>query len=201
VDDYGKLNVNAAITLNYSYQDTTAFTVETDFVGSIGGIYEVTPTSVGDGEIGIVRMTADRHLFTKPTNTETDPLFVQVVDEAASGNEIHYYNTDLAIAKNSAGDVTYGPVAVSTLFLLRRVTATASGATKATVSWGVAAGAGVLTNTVEVQFTSSANLVSTFVFTPAVEIPAGSSARVTIRNDSNGAMDVYATIHGNAVPV
>lgn len=61
VDADGALYVNASIVVPYSYIDDTAFGVATDEVAAIGCLAnESSPDSVGEGEIGIPRMTLDR---------------------------------------------------------------------------------------------------------------------------------------------
>jgi hypothetical protein len=221
VDSTGALWVNDGGTSPADvHVDDSAFAVGTDSVGASGYLAdETTPDSVDEGDVGIARMTLDRkQLFVGvdsttdsqrwtidsngelavnlPSNTETNPIFVQSVDTAVSASEVHDYDTAAAVASDATDNHDY--TVVNTTFLLKSVIVSGSGNVKFEVQTGPVAGL----STVAVGFlTGRQGDTKQVFFDPAVEVPVASTGTVRIirTNRQGAATDLYSTIIGNDV--
>lgn len=97
-DGAGSLNVNivgggGVITINSEYVDDTPFVVEEDYILGIGGV--VTDDLVNAGDIGALRMSLNRNLYTKLTD-DVDVLdIVKEGDDKVNGILAFAYNTTL----------------------------------------------------------------------------------------------------------
>jgi hypothetical protein len=199
--------------------DDATFTVAVDEVTPMGAMYDDTapPLLTTERDVGIPRMTQDRKLLVRivggddatdrlevtsagaahvniaqvlgATHSETNPLFVQVVDEAASGNEVHDYNTAASIAAGAPSNHDYAAVGT---FFLKSIIVAASGAMKCEIQTGAAGGP----TTRAVIFTTGSQLTKQVNFAPPLEVAAVDIVRIIRQNDENQAQDLYSTIIG-----
>jgi hypothetical protein len=186
---------------------------------------ETAPDSVDEGDIGAARMTLDRRQimvlsdattqsqrlaidangsaqtrlhgsldFTSP-NAEDNPIFVQTVDSAVSGSEVHDYDTAAAVAKDAASNHDY--TVTGTTFLLKSVIVSASGTGK----WEVQVGPLASLATVAVIFTTGSKLTEQVFFDSPIEVPVTGTGTVRLirTNTDNQAQDLYSTIIGNDI--
>jgi len=201
-------------------QDDSAFTPGTSYVGATGYMAdEATPDSVDEGDVGIPRMTLTRIALgviadattnsqrlavsaagaastnitqvLGATHSESNPLFVQIVSGVVSGNEVISTLTSVALAKDASVNLDY-TVTGSTTAKVLFIRVHASGAFKAIVSTGPVAGLIVR----ETAFASAVTLKVDLAYQGLLEVPSASTGtiRITVRNDDNAAMDVFATI-------
>ena len=128
-------------------------------------------------------------------NSELNPIFVQVVQTATSGEEIHNYDTSASIAADATDNHDY--TVAGTTFLLKSIIVSASGAMKCEIQTGPLASL----VTKAVIFTSASKPTEQIFFDPPIEVPVTSTGTVRIirRNDDNQAMDVYSTIIGSDI--
>jgi hypothetical protein len=186
VDASGRLSVNiAASAATVTVSDTAtkvddaAFTVATDRVMAIGALAdETSPDSVNEGDIGIPRMSLDRKLLVKAEQT------------FASTGQVHFQDTQTAIANAATGTITYTVTAGKTFFLKGVIAASSGAPCKVTVDYGTGP------TTVAIGFYSSASPTLQFTFPEPVVIAAGEVVNVKIQNNAGSAQDVYATIIG-----
>jgi hypothetical protein len=147
----------------------------------------------GNGPIDIASQTLTAIKISKDAsaNSEVNPIYVQVVSQTVSGNEVHDYDMQTT-TKDLTTDHDY-TVAGATFFL-KSVICSASGAGRYMVQVGPVASL----VTVAVQFGSGANSNVVFTFDPPVEVPVASTGTVRVqrRNDDNSNMDMYSTIIG-----
>lgn len=125
-------------------------------------------------------------------NSETNPIFVQVVSTAVSGEEVQNYDTSVAIATDATDNHDY--TVAGTTFLLKSIIVAASGEMKAELQTGPVAS--LVTRAV--IFTSASDLTKQIFFDPPIEVPATSTGTIRIirTNRDNQAQDVYSTIIG-----
>jgi len=152
----------------------------------------------GLGQINIAGITSINPILVSKNsnvNAESNPLYVQVVKAAVSGTEVHDYDTIVTV-KGLTQNYDY-PVSGS-VFLLRSVIVSASGAWKADIKVGPVGNLATKCT----GFGSPACPTYTFNFDPPIEVPVASTgtARVTVRNDDNADMNTYVTIIGNDIP-
>ena len=129
-------------------------------------------------------------------NSETSPMFVQVVDSNVSALEVIDYNTAAAVAVDGNSNHDYAVTATKTL-KVHTVEVSASGALKIQVLAGpVAALIAKLT-----AFTSMANPNFIYDFKGALEVAdtGTGTIRVSRTNRDDDAMDVYSTVVGYEV--
>lgn len=148
-------------------------------------------------DLAAVSVTAVPVSATSAANTETNPLFVQVVSGVVSGTEQHDYDTAAAVASDAVSnhDVT---VTGSTTFLLKSVMWAGSGNVKVEVQTGPV----LSLVTVAVGFLNGRNGdFQQMFFDPPVEVPDTSTGtiRVIRTNRQGAATDVYSTIIGTEV--
>lgn len=123
-------------------------------------------------------------------NSQTNPIFVQNVDNAITG-EVHDYNTAAAVASDATSNHDY--TVVST-FKLRQVTVAASGGCKFEIQYGPVASL----VSVKVGFIAKEGGVEEVHFNPPLEVPNTSTGtlRVIRTNRQGQAQDLYSTIEG-----
>lgn len=126
---------------------------------------------------------------TNATNSETNPLFVQVVTGVVSGIEVNAYTTTSALAKDGTANHDYS-VTAGSVFMLKSFVMAASGAQKGQLQRGAAASL----TTEDVVFTSGAKPTEQIFYDPPLECTG--TCRLILRNDDNQAMDVYSSFKG-----
>jgi len=204
--------------------DDSAFAIGTDSVSPAGYLADETaPDSVDEGDVGLARMTLDRKqlmVIVDPStdanrwaisaagagsinltqvngtaHSETNPVFVQVVNTAVSGSEIHDYDTTASVAADGTDNHDY--TVANTTFLLKSVIFSSSGAGKVEIQTGPLASLA----TDAVAFVSTFGGTQQLFFDPPIEVPVTSTGTVRlIRTNREGAtQDVYSTIIGNDV--
>ena len=146
-------------------------------------------------DIGAVSVTAVPVSADSNANSETNPIYVQVVTTGVSASEIHDYDTASAIAADATDNHDY--TVAGTTFLLKSVIVSASSAGK----WEIQTGPVASLTTDAVVFTTEAKPTEQVVFDPPIEVPATSTGTVRIirTNRDNQAQDLYSTIIGNDV--
>lgn len=148
-----------------------------------------------DGDYAQGRVDANGALWTNDVNldanTETNPLFVQVVSGVVSGIEVVSYQTTAAVAVDSSTNHDYTVTATKTA-KVQYIRVSASGAFKATVQTGPVASLA----TKEVIFAAPAFPQAQMKYGGLLEVPDTSTGtiRIQIRNDDNQAQDVYSTL-------
>lgn len=199
IDANGYVTVNQAATVNVDIQDSWAGLTGG---GTEAGVLRVTIANDSTGVITVDASDLDIRNLTltddavkvsanSTANSQTNPIFVQVVSGVVSGNEVVFYGTSAAVAANGTANIDY-TVTGSTTAKVLWIRASASGAFKVTVSSGPLASL----VTKEVGFAGAAMPQVYLEYGGLLEVPDTSTGtiRVAIRNDDNQAMDVYATI-------
>jgi len=132
---------------------------------------------------------------TLAANSETSPVYVQVVTSGVSGNEVHDYDTQASLASDTADNHDYA--VAGTTFLLKSVIFASSGGMKVEIQTGPVASLA----TDAVGFLPKEGGFGQLFFDPPIEVPATSTGTVrVIRTNRQGAdQDVYSTIIGNDV--
>lgn len=118
-----------------------------------------------------------------------NPLPVQLL-ESGAGDEINDYDTAAAVAKDATDDHVY---TATSLFLLKKVWASASGKMKIEVQVDPDGLSGYATVAVGFNSTANPNIEPTFA---PVELASGGLVKVIRTNLDNNAQDVYSTIIG-----
>jgi len=153
----------------------------------------LTTLTPADGDYVRGRTDSVGRLWTHPQTSETDPLYVQVVSGAVSGNEIHDEDEGVDVASDTADNHDY--TVSGTTFLLKAVDYASSGAMKVEV-W-----AGPVASLVRyaTRFISELGGGYQIKFDPPVEVPVTSTGTVrVIRTNREGSTNsVYSTIIGN----
>jgi len=200
--------------------DDAAFTPEVSSVAMVGFfVDEVSTDLLDEGDGGAARIdalrrqlvvlvdsTTDANRITidnngeiavnLPSNTELNPVFVQVVTTGLSGGEIHDFDQGVAIASDTTDNHDY--TVVNTTFLLKSVILSGSGNIKAEIQSGPIAS--LVTHAV-VFLTGKEGDTQQVFFDPAIEVPVASTGTVRVirTNRQGSATDVYTTIIGNDV--
>lgn len=126
-------------------------------------------------------------------NSETNPIFVQTVNTAVSGEEVHDYDTASAVAADGTSNHDY--TVAGTTFFLKSVVFSGSGSVKAEIQTGPLASLA----TVAVGFLNGRQGdTQQIFFDPPVEVPVTSTGTVRVirTNRQGSATDVYSTIIG-----
>ena len=216
---YATVNVNGSVTVTASDLDIRDLTHVSDSV-SIGdgttladvldGTIDALYTAITDGtdtwsidgsgygqvDIAAQSLTAVKISKDANANTETNPIFVKVVDTVVSGEEVHDYDTASAVASDATSNHDY--TVAGTTFFLKSVIVSGSGNIKFEVQTGPVASLA----TVAVGFlTGRQGDTKQIFFDPAVEVPVTSTGTVRIirTNRQGSATDLYSTIIGNDV--
>jgi hypothetical protein len=142
-------------------------------------------------DLAAVSVTAVPVSKDSSANSESNPIFVQVVSGVLSGIEVVFYGTAANITANNTGNVDYTVSSAKTA-KVQWIRVSASGAFKATVSVGPLASL----VTKEVIFAAPAMPQGQMEYGGLLEVPDTSTGtiRVTIRNDDNQTMDAYVTM-------
>ena len=154
-------------------------------------------TASGSAKVDIAEQSLTAVAVSKDNsaNAETNPIFVQVVSSALSGNEIHDEDEGVDIAQDTEDNHDY--TVAGTTFLLKSVLFAASGGMKVEVETGP------LASLVRkgVAFIPRHGGFGQIVFDPPVEVPATGTGtvRVTRTNRQNQSQSLYSTIIGNDV--
>jgi hypothetical protein len=129
-------------------------------------------------------------------NSQTNPIYVQVVTTAVSASEVHFYSTTANVAADTATNHDY--TVTGTTFLLKSVIWASSGGSKVVISTGPLASLA----TIAVGFIQKAGGFGQMFFDPPREVPVTSTGtvRVAITNMQGQTQDVYSTIIGNDIP-
>lgn len=156
-----------------------------------------------DGDYAPFQVDADGALYVtaqvskdENANSETNPIFVQTVNTAVSGEEVHDYDTAASVASDATSNHDY--TVTGTTFLLKSVIFSGSGNVKAEIQGGPIAGL----STVAVGFlTGRGGDTKQLFFDPPFEVPATGTGtlRVIRTNRQGSAVDVYSTIIGSDV--
>lgn len=127
-------------------------------------------------------------------NSETNPIYVYMVNTVVSGSEIHDYDTATPGADATSN---HDYTVANATFFLKSVILSASGGMKAEVQVGPVASLA----SKAVAFIPRQGGTVQLDFNPAIEVPVASTGTVRIiRTNRQGAsMDVYTTIIGNDV--
>lgn len=147
-------------------------------------------------DLAAVSVTAVPVSADSSANSETNPIFVQVVDGALSGIEFVDYDTSAAIAVDASDNHDY-TVTAATTAKVQCAFGSASGAQKIEIQAGPVA----TLVTQAVQFTSMANPNWYVDFKGLLEVPDTSTGTIRIirTNRDEAAQDVYSTIIGTEV--
>lgn len=145
----------------------------------------------GQVDIAAVSVTAVPISADSAANTESNPIFVQVVSGALSGIEVVDFDTTASVAEDASDNHDLAVTASSTL-KVQCCLGSASGAQKIEIQAGPVAGL----VTQAVQFTSSAhpNWVVDFKGLLEVDDASTGTLRIIRTNRDEDAMDVYSTI-------
>lgn len=190
VDNQGELQV-----------DILSIAAGTNIIGKVyltDGTNDVGITATGELKVNIAAQSLGAVKISKDANpnSETNPIFVKVVDVALA-NEIHDYNTAVNVAKDASDNHDY-VISSGKKFLLRKVLASASGAMKIEIQVGPSASL----QTKAVLFTSQANPNAEIEFTQPIEVQengGGERVRIIRTNRERQSMDVYSTIMGTEI--
>ena len=192
--DIGDVTINnAAGAAAVNIQDG-GNSITVDGTVAISGTVTVTATQL---DIDDLNLTDDavRISGNSTAHSQTNPLFVQIVNTAVSASEVHDYATGTP-AGDAASNHDY--TVTGTTFLLKSVIFSCSGAGKAEIQTGPVAG---LTTKAVVFLNARQGDTKQVVFDPPIEVPVTSTGTVrVIRTNRNAAAtDVYSTIIGNDI--
>lgn len=142
-------------------------------------------------DLAAVSVTAVPVSKDSSANSETNPIFVQVVSGALSGIEVVSYQTTASVAADASTNHDYTVTATKTA-KVQYIRVSASGAFKVTVLTGPVA----TLATKEVMFGSAAYPQAKMQYGGLLEVPDTSTGtiRIQIRNDDNQSQDVYSTL-------
>jgi hypothetical protein len=163
--------------------------ITVDGTVSISGSVTVTASQL---DIDDLNLTDDavRVSGNSSPNSETNPIFVQVVEQAASGNEVHVSDTETNLAVDTEANHDY--TAVGT-FHCTMVTFSATGAARAEVI-NDATGTPVTVRIAHLNGRQGDYKEIRFI--PALEVAAGDVLRVRVKNRQGAANDVHSSISG-----
>ena len=157
----------------------------------------LTTLTPADGDYVSLRVDSTGKLWTNTTlsNTETTPLYVYQVNSIVSGYEVHSYDTQSALASDTADNHDYAVTGSN--FMLKQVLVSSSGACKIEVQTGPVASLA----TIAVGFIPKHGGSWEWTLAVAKEVPVASTGtcRVIRTNREGAAQDVYSTIIGNDV--
>lgn len=152
-----------------------------------------------DGDYVPGRTTSTGALWTRDTvlaaNAETAPLFVQVVNTAVSGSEVHDRQTTASVAGD--GTTNHDYTVSGTTLLVKSVIWSSSGGSKLQLLTGPVASLVIRAD----GFISKEGGVEQLFFDPPIEVPATGTgtARRTITNRQGQSQDLYSVLIGNDV--
>ena len=168
----------------------------------IAGKFESTPTTYDDGDATPFQTSAKGKLQSiisanDSANSETNPIFAQLVEGVVSGIEVIDYDTASAVAASATSNHDFTVTSAKTL-KVKRVFGSASGAQKIEIQSGPLASL----TTRAVQFTSQAALNWSATFEGLLEVPdtsTGTLRLIRTNRESGLAQDLYSTIIGTEV--
>jgi len=131
------------------------------------------------------------------TNTELNPIFVEIVESSLSTIEVHDYDTAVSVVGDGSSDHDY--TVVGTTFLLQKIVMSSSGAAKFEVQTGPIASL----VTVAVVFIPKRGGTECLDITKVPrEVPdtLTGTVRVIRTNREGSSQDIYTTIIGNDIP-
>ena len=172
-------------------------TVDGTVAATQSGAWTVTATAT-QLDIDDLNLTDDavRISGNSTANGVLNPIFVQTVNTAVLGDEIHNYDTTAAVAAGGTDNHDY--TVAGTTFLLKSVIFSGSGSVKAEIQTGPVAG---LVTKAVAFLTGRQGDTQQLFFDPPIEVPATSTGTVRVirTNRQGSATDVYSTIIGNDV--
>lgn len=181
IDADGALRVTVVSGGGGGITDDSAFGIGSDTVTPFGAILDdVSPDTVDEGDIGAVRMTANRILRVAPY-------------PGSGGTPVHNYDTVASVADAAAGDIDYDRTGLTTTFYLKQIIAASSGAPCKVI---VSSAAGSVIHAVGFYSTASPVVDITFAEPIPITSTATDAVTVSIENHAGTAQDVYATIIG-----
>lgn len=188
----GTVNVgNAAGASAVNIQDGgNSITVDgTVAVSSVGGTVTVAATDLDIRDLTLAQ-DAVKVSGNSSANSQTNPIFVQMVMNAQTG-EFHNYNTASAVAADATSNHDY---TVTSTAKLTKITVASSGACKFEIQTGPVASLA----TVRVGFIPHHGGCVEYTFNPAKEVPNTSTGTIRIirTNRENQAQDLYSSIEG-----
>lgn len=149
-------------------------------------------TAAGNAQVDIASQSLTAVKISKDANanSQTNPIFVQTVDNAITG-EVTDYNTASAVAADATSNHDY---TVTSTMKLRQITVAASGGAKFEIQVGPVASL----VSKKVGFIPKEGGVVEVHFNPPLEVPNTSTGTVrVIRTNRQGqAQDLYSTIEG-----
>lgn len=182
------------ITVDANNLDIRDLTHVSDSVTIGDGTETMNVTAAGEAEVDIAAQSLTALKVSKDANanTETNPIYVQVVAGVVSGNEIHDYDTQASLASDTADNHDY--TVAGTTFMLKSIIFSCSGGGKIEVQSGPTASL----TTDAVGFVPKHGGTLQLDFDPPKEVPSASTGIVrAIRTNREGsAQDVYSTIIG-----
>lgn len=216
VNAIGELRVAASVTVNFTYdyaedsahvtadvgafvlavrQDALVSSVDTDGdyaalkVNAIGALY-VTLNSHALTNANAVPISKDNS-----ANTETNPIFVKVVDTVVSGEEVHDYDTTASVAGDGTDNHDYS--ITGTTGFLKSIIFSASGGGKVELQVGPVA---TLVSKAVAFVPKHGGTVQLF-FDPAIEVPVAGTGTIRLirTNRESSVQDLYSTIILNDV--
>jgi len=141
---------------------------------------------IAQQSIGSVKVSKDNN-----ANTELNPIWVSVGQGASGGEVCQYRASPIPVIKLGSDTNTY-LVPGGKTFLLKQITASASGKGKYEVKVGVP----LSEATIWTGFGSSSDNNVSWTLAQPIEVPATQNVLVVATNLDNAAMDMYSTIIG-----
>jgi hypothetical protein len=148
----------------------------------------------GQVDIAAVSVTAVPVSRDGTANSETNPIYVQVVTGVVSGVEVHDYNEGVDVAKDATDTHTIA-VTAATTFMVKSVIVAASGSARYELQTGSPTGT---FTTHAMLFTGPGQLSFQAHFDPPIELAHATDEEVRVirRNDDNAAQSIYSTVIG-----
>ena len=216
VNAIGELRVAASVTVNFTYDyaedsahvtaDVGAFVLavrQDALVSSVDADGDYAALKVN--AIGALYVTLNSHALTNANavpiskdnsaNTETNPIFVKVVDTVVSGEEVHDYDTTASVAGDGTDNHDYS--ITGTTGFLKSIIFSASGGGKVELQVGPVA---TLVSKAVAFVPKHGGTVQLF-FDPAIEVPVAGTGTIRLirTNRESSVQDLYSTIILNDV--
>lgn len=192
------VSVDGSVVVTATDLDIRNLVHATDSVTIGDGTETLNITAAGEAEIDIAAQSLTAVKISKDANanTETNPIYVNVVDAPVSASEVHDYDTAAAVASDASDNHDYA--VANTTFLLKSVIVSGSG----NIKFEIQTGPTVSLATVAVGFlTGRQGDTKQINFDPAIEVPVTGTGLVRIirTNRQGAATDLYSTIIGNDI--
>lgn len=158
-------------------------------VSSVGGTVTVAATDLDIRDLTLAQDAVKVSANTS-ANSQTNPIFVQNVENAITG-EVHDYNTAAAVASDATSNHDY---TVTTNLKLKKITVASSGGSKFEVQVGPVASL----VSKRVGFLPKDGGYTELTFDPPIEVPNTSTGTVRVirTNRQGAAQDLYSSIEG-----